>query len=89
MHQYLKYRGREKAVRTHWEIESSLHWVLDTAFREDESRIYIGNAPKNFTLLRKIALSALNQEKSPRLSLKTNVLRLDGMIMGLFQVLAG
>ena len=53
-----------ESIRTHWSIENSLHWVLDVAFREDESRIRTGNAPTNFTLLRQIALSALNQEKN-------------------------
>ena len=33
------------AVRKHWGIETSLHWVLDIAFREDESRIRKDNAP--------------------------------------------
>ncbi|MCP4877369.1 MAG: ISAs1 family transposase, partial [Gammaproteobacteria bacterium] len=32
------------AVRKHWGIENSLHWVLDVAFREDESRARAGNS---------------------------------------------
>ena len=32
------------AVRQHWGIENSLHWILDIAFREDECRIRKGNA---------------------------------------------
>lgn len=48
------------SIRTHWSIENPLHWVLDVAFREDECRIRTGHAPENFTLLRHLALSALN-----------------------------
>ena len=33
-----------RAVRGHWGIGNSLHWVLDIAFREDESRIRTGHA---------------------------------------------
>ena len=28
------------SVRTHWQVENKLHWVLDVAFREDESRLH-------------------------------------------------
>jgi predicted transposase YbfD/YdcC len=45
-----------EAVRSHWGIENSVHWVLDIAFREDESRIRKGCAPENFAAIRHIAL---------------------------------
>jgi predicted transposase YbfD/YdcC len=53
-----------KAVRGHWGIENSLHWVLDVAFREDDCRIRKANGPQNFGLLRRFALSLLKQEKA-------------------------
>ena len=52
------------SVRQHWGIENSLHWVLDVAFREDDSRIRKDNAPQNFAVLRHIANSLLQQNKS-------------------------
>lgn len=51
------------AVRGHWGIENSLHWVLDVAFQEDESRIRQGEASENLAVLRYIRLNLL-QEKS-------------------------
>ncbi len=58
------------AVRAHWGIENRLHWVLDVAFREDDSRIRKGNGAENFAVLRHIALNLLRREKSAQRSIK-------------------
>lgn len=58
------------AIRSHWGIENSLHWTLDVTFSEDASRIRKGNAPENFTLLRRLALNLLKQDKTSKESLK-------------------
>ncbi len=54
------------AVRGHWGIENQLHWVLDVAFREDESRVRKDHAPENLGLVRRIALSLLKRAASPK-----------------------
>jgi predicted transposase YbfD/YdcC len=58
-------------VRTHWQIENELHWVLDVVFDEDQSRIRIGYAQQNLALLRRIALSLLKQDRSAKTGIKT------------------
>jgi predicted transposase YbfD/YdcC len=64
-----------RAIRSHWGIENSLHWVLDGVFREDASRPHAGPRGENLALLRKLAISLLKQEKSSDASLKTKRLR--------------
>ncbi|WP_300461027.1 ISAs1 family transposase [Desulfobacula sp.] len=59
------------AVRAHWGIENSVHWVLDIAFREDESRVRKGSAPENFAAIRHIALNLLRNNKTFKGSVKT------------------
>ena len=53
-----------KAKRKHWGIENSLHWVLDIAYREDESRTRAGHSAENLNILRHMTLNMLKQEKS-------------------------
>lgn len=63
------------AIRQHWTIENSLHWVLDIGFREDRSRIRKAHAPKNLATLRHIALNLLKQEKSLQVGIKSKRLK--------------
>ena|SRR5215207_9884245 len=51
-------------IRGHWEIENGLHWILDVAFREDESRTRDINAGANLALLRRVAVSMLKRVKA-------------------------
>ena len=60
-----------EAIRNHWSIENSLHWVLDVAFKEDNSRIRKDNAPANFAVLRHIAVNIIGQNKSRKLSVRS------------------
>jgi predicted transposase YbfD/YdcC len=62
-------------VRTHWQIENGLHWVLDIAFREDDSRIRRDHAPQNMALLRHMALNLLKRETSLKVGVKVKRLR--------------
>lgn len=64
-----------RIVRTHWQVENSLHWVLDIAFREDEARARKGHAAANLATVRSIALNLLKQERSSKRGVKTKRLR--------------
>jgi predicted transposase YbfD/YdcC len=58
-----------RIIRSHWRVENSLHWVLDVAFREDDSRVRVGHAPENFAIIRHLALNLLRQDTSRRVGL--------------------
>ncbi len=55
-----------RAVRGHWSIENSLHWVLDVQCGEDRSRARCGNAAANLATLRRHSLNLLNYENKPK-----------------------
>jgi hypothetical protein len=47
---------RSRCFRGQWEIENSLHRMLDVIFAEDRSRIRTGNGPEIASIFRKVAL---------------------------------
>jgi len=56
----------QQNIRSHWGIENKLHWTLDVAFSEDASRKRNKNAAQNYSILLKIALNLLRNEKSEK-----------------------
>jgi len=49
------------AIRSHWAIENSLHYVLDVTFNQDKSRIRKDNSAENFGVLRHVVTNMLRQ----------------------------
>ena len=49
------------AIRGHWAVENSLHWVMDMVFRDDECRVRTDHAPANFTTIKHIALNLIRK----------------------------
>jgi predicted transposase YbfD/YdcC len=62
--------GCAKAIRSHWGIENSVHYILDVTFDEDASRIRTGNAPQNVAVVRHIALNLLQSTPDKKRSIR-------------------
>ena len=56
----------QENIRSHWGIENKLHWTLDVSFSEDASRKRNKNAAQNYSILLKIALNLLKNEKTEK-----------------------
>lgn len=63
------------AVRSHWGIENCVHWVLDIAFREDDSRVRKGHGAENLAILRRLALNLLRHETTATCGIKNKRLK--------------
>merc|ERR1712023_124452 len=75
------------AVRSHWAVENSLHWVLDVSMKEDECQIYRGNAADILSGARKLALNMLRAETTRKVSIPRKQKRAHGSTEYLEQVL--
>lgn len=58
-----------ESIRAHWEVENSLHWVLDMAFGEDANPNRDKNAAANLGALRRIALNFLKKDTSSKIGI--------------------
>lgn len=64
-----------EAIRGHWGIENSMHWVLDVAFGEDQCRARVKNAAQNFAILRRIVINLLRADPTTKVGAKTKRLK--------------
>lgn len=55
-----------EAVRSHWAIENSLHWVLDVTFGDDQSRLRTGHGARNMAVVRHFAINLVRTVKDKR-----------------------
>ena len=59
----------QKLIRGHRSIGNQLHWHLDVTFKEDNCRARKGYSSQNLSVLRKVALHIVSEQKD-KLSLK-------------------
>ncbi len=83
----LKAGRRERSLLPSY--QNCVPWVLDLAFREDESRVRQGHADENLAVLRHISLNLLRQEHSSRVGIHTKRLKAGWDNTYLQRVLAG
>ena len=78
-----------QAVRQHWGVENSLHWVLDVSFQEDACRIRKEKGAQTFAVLRHIAINLLRREPHHKRGIKARRKRAGWDRDYLVQVLTG
>lgn len=61
----------QSAIRSHWMIENSVHWLLDVSFAEDTCRVRKDHGPENLSIIRRVALNLLKKEKTCKLGIKS------------------
>lgn len=63
------------AVRGHWQIENSVHWVLDVSFREESCRIRSRHGAENMSLLRRLGMNLLRSQSDHKRGIKARMKR--------------
>jgi predicted transposase YbfD/YdcC len=63
------------AVRGHWRIENSLHWVLDVVYREDACRVHEQRTAESLAIVRRMALNLAKLEITQKRSMKSKLHR--------------
>jgi predicted transposase YbfD/YdcC len=58
------------AVRGHWGVENSLHWVLDVQMNEDRCRVCDRLAAQNLATLRVFCLNVLRRDKQHKVGVR-------------------
>ncbi|MBI1209246.1 MAG: ISAs1 family transposase [Azospirillum sp.] len=59
-----------EAIRGHWRVETSLHWVLDVTFKEDQSGLRRGHGARNMAVVRHFSINLIRLAKGKH-SIKT------------------
>lgn len=78
-----------EAVRSHWSVENSLHWVLDVTFDEDHSRVSKDHGAENLGLLRRMIISLFKQYKGDKQSIRQRRLNASWNDDYLLEIVAG
>ena len=60
-----KIESAAEAIRGHWGIENSLHWVLDVTYNEDGSATKTHTTAANLAHLRRLTANLLHSDPSP------------------------
>lgn len=55
-----------EAIRSHWAIENSLHWILDVTFGDDQCRLRTGHGATNMAIVRHFAINLVRAVKDKR-----------------------
>lgn len=76
----------QEAIRSHWAIENSLHYVKDVTFAEDASTIRTKNAPVNFSTVRTIVITLLRRHNFKNMKQAIRLIAFD--IKRLYEMLA-
>ncbi len=64
-----------RAIRGHWGVENGLHWTLDVAFREDESRSRVGHVAANLSVVRRLSATLIKAEPTGKGGVQTRRMR--------------